>query len=266
MVLPAERTAVQPTKVLEAYYARLVEQLGPQGWWPARTRLEVILGAVLTQNTTWQNAALALKRLRKAGRLSLSGLRQTTQAELESFIRPAGFFRQKALTIRNFLNWLEGNCEGSLANLFNRPPTELRRELLQLKGLGPETVDAILLYAGRQPFFVADAYTRRILARHRLVPSDTDYSAVQDFLHQHLPADQALFNEYHALLVEVGKRYCKHQAPRCDACPLREFLPQADSKIEIRKSKLRKPKFEFRISSFDSHLALSYERKSTPAS
>lgn len=229
MAFFAERTAVQPSKALEAYYARLLQRLGPQGWWPARTRLEVILGAILTQNTSWQNAALALKRLRKAGRLSLSSLRGTTKTELESFIRPAGFFRQKALTIRNFLNWLERDRQGSLTNLFTRPPAELRRELLQLKGLGPETVDAILLYAGRLPFFVADAYTRRILARHGLVPPETDYSAVQTFLHQHLPADEALFNEYHALLVEVGKRYCKRQAARCDACPLQEFLPQAES-------------------------------------
>src|SRR5437762_2210095 len=121
-----------------------------------------------------------------------------------------------------------------------RPPAGLRRELLSLKGLGPETVDAILLYAGRQPFFVADAYTRRIMARHGLVPPTADYAAVQQFLHENLPADQALFNEFHALLVEVGKRYCKRQAPRCDQCPLQEFLPERphhDSRLGARVSR-----------------------------
>jgi endonuclease III related protein len=114
---------------------------------------------------------------------------------------------------------------GSLGRLFARPAAELRQELLNLRGLGPETVDAILLYAGRRPFFVADAYTRRILARHQLVSAEADYADVQRFLHEHLPPDQALFNEFHALLVEVGKRYCKRQAPCCDQCPLQEFLP-----------------------------------------
>ena len=146
---------------------------------------------------------------------------------MQSHIRPAGFFRQKSLTVWNFLDWLGRTYHGSLGRLFARPAAGLRQELLSLKGLGPETVDAILLYAGRQPFFVADAYTRRIMARHELVPPTADYATVQQFLHENLPADQALFNEFHALLVEVGKRYCKRQAPRCDQCPLQEFLPES---------------------------------------
>jgi endonuclease III related protein len=225
MVPPAGRTAVAPGATLRSYYARLLEDLGPQAWWPARTRLEVVLGAVLTQNTSWLNAARALKRLRQAGRLSLAGLRSTHQSELESLIRPAGFFRQKARAISSFLGYMQGTYKGSLARLFARPAEELRRDLLGLKGFGPETVDAILLYAGRHPYFVADAYTRRILARHELVAPDAGYSEAQAFLHQHLAADPALFNEYHALLVEVGKRYCKRPAPRCEKCPLQEFLP-----------------------------------------
>ncbi len=225
MVLPAERTAVALSETLQGYYARLREDLGPQAWWPARTRLEVVLGAVLTQNTSWLNAARALKRLRQAGRLTLSGLRKTNRSELEALIRPAGFFRQKTRAIRNFLDYLQRGHQGSLARLFARPAEELRRDLLGLKGFGPETVDAILVYAGHHPYFVADAYTRRILARHEFVPLDADYAEVQAFLHEHLPADPALFNEYHALLVEVGKRYCKRQAPHCEGCPLREFLP-----------------------------------------
>lgn len=216
---------VKPGKALEQYYSRMLRELGPQGWWPARTRLEVILGAILTQNTAWLNAAQALKRLRKARLLNLARLRKASLTEVESQIRPAGFFRQKARSIRNFLAWLDSAHGGSLTSLFTTQATRLRRELLAVGGLGPETADAILLYAGRQPFFVADAYTRRILARHAQVPSGAGYSEVQRFLHQHLPADPHLFNEYHALLVEVGKRYCRRQAPRCEACPLKEFLP-----------------------------------------
>ena len=225
MASPPERTAVALSQTLQGYYARLLEELGPQGWWPARSRLEVVLGAVLTQNTSWQNAAQALKRLRQARRLSLPGLRRTSQSELESLIRPAGFFRQKALAIRHFLDYLERSHQGLLSRLLARPAEELHRDLLGLKGFGPETVDAILVYAGRRPYFVADAYTRRILARHELVPSNAGYKEVQVLLHQHLPTDHALFNEYHALLVEVGKRYCKRQAPQCEGCPLEEFLP-----------------------------------------
>lgn len=228
--------AATPGDVLRRYYETLLEQFGPQGWWPARTRFEVILGAILTQNTSWNNAALALRRLREAGRATQSGLRSTDQAELEDLIRPAGFFQQKASTIRTLLSWVDRKYQGSLGRVFRRPPTQLRSELLQLNGLGPETVDAILLYAGRQPFFVADAYARRILARHELVPEDADYSAVQNFLHEHLPANEAMFNEYHALLVEVGKRFCRRRAPRCEACPLGEFLPQRATrnwKLEI---------------------------------
>jgi endonuclease-3 related protein len=154
-------------------------------------------------------------------------LRSTNRSELESLIRPAGFFRQKAGAIGSFLEYLQGSHQGSLARLFARPGEELRRDLLGLKGFGPETVDAILVYAGRYPYFVADAYTRRVLARHELVPPDAGYAEVQALLHQHLAADPALFNEYHALLVKVGKRYCKRQAPHCEGCPLEEFLPPA---------------------------------------
>jgi len=211
-------------KVLRQYYDVLFERLGPQRWWPARTRLEVILGAILAQNTAWTNAALALRCLRRAGLLRLSRLQRASRSELEALLRPAGFYRQKAVTVRNFLRWLARTCQGSLARLFSRPPAALRRELLRIRGLGPETVDAILLYAGRHPFFVADAYTRRILARHGLVPPTAGYAAVQDFLHRHLVADQTLFNEYHALLVAVGKRFCRRRRADCQACPLAEFL------------------------------------------
>lgn len=212
-------------RTLRQFYATLADRFGPQGWWPARTRLEIIVGAILTQNTAWHNAALALKRLRQAGRLSWAGLRQASLADLEEWIRPAGFYRQKARAIRNFMDWLVRAHRGSLDSLFALPATELRRQLLELKGWGPETADAVLLYAGRQPFFVTDAYTRRILSRHGLLPDRATYAEAQQFLHRHLPREQSLFNEFHALLVEAGKMYCKREAPQCDACPLEPYLP-----------------------------------------
>lgn len=211
---------------MRQYFDSMYQELGPQRWWPARTRLEVILGAILTQNTSWQNASLALKQLRRAGMLALPKLQRASASELEKLIQPSGFCRQKARTIRNFLAWLDLTCGGSLATMFGRDSARLRGELLAIKGLGPETVDAILLYAGGQPYFVADAYTRRILSRHSLLPNDASYAAAQEFLHSHLPADAKLFNEFHALLVEVGKRRCQRSNPRCQGCPLEPFLPR----------------------------------------
>jgi len=216
----------EPGVELLSYYRELLEGFGPQGWWPARTRLEVILGAILTQNTSWKNVRIAIRRLRRAGLLNQRRLGRASQSELEEAIRPAGFFRQKARTIRHFVSWLDRSYGGSLHRMFRRPPEELRRALLGIKGLGPETADAILLYAGRKPFFVADGYTRRILARHELLRPRAGYEEAQAYLHQHLPRDSGLFNEYHALLVEVGKRYCKRSAPECAACPLEPWLPR----------------------------------------
>lgn len=209
---------------LRRYYQRLFEALGPQGWWPARTRLEVILGAILTQNTIWRNAAQAIAHLRKRGLLNLKRLRVLDEVELQSLIRPAGFFSQKARAIRAFLAWLDAAHGGSLDRMFAKPAEQLRADLLGLKGLGPETADAILLYAGRKPFFVADAYTRRILARHHLLPADSSYEEAQNFVHHNLDRDAGVYNEFHALLVEVGKRHCRRNAAECNACPLEGFL------------------------------------------
>jgi len=211
-------------RLLSRYYSVLRGRFGPQQWWPARTRLEVILGAILTQNTAWHNATLALRNLRKSGLLSWQGLRRADLPGLEACVRPAGFYRQKARTIRDFVDWLSRQHAGSLHRLFSQPAEELRCQLLNLRGLGPETVDAILLYAAQRPLFVADAYTRRVLARHGFVSDAADYHKTQEFLHAHLPRDVSLFNEFHALLVEVGKKHCKPQFPECAECPLEEFL------------------------------------------
>jgi endonuclease-3 related protein len=225
MLVEAAPAQAETSETLRRYYDVLLARLGPQGWWPARTRLEVILGAILTQNTAWANAARAIACLRRAGFLNVVRLCRASRAELEMCVRPAGFYRQKTTAIRNFLAWLERACGGSLHRAFSRSPEQLREELLAVRGLGPETVDAILLYAGGKPFFVADAYTRRILARHEMVSPRAGYHAVQEFLHRSLAPDPAMFNEFHALLVEVGKRYCKRREADCTACPLREFLP-----------------------------------------
>jgi endonuclease-3 related protein len=230
MHLTARQAETTTGGVLGQFYRTLLQSFGPQGWWPARTRLEIILGAILTQNTTWRNATLALKNLRKAGLLTWRALRQASLKELESCVRPAGFYRQKAQTIHYFADWLERALDGSLDALFSMPPARTREQLLSVKGIGPETADAILLYAGRQPVFVSDAYTRRVLSRHQFLPAAGTYESAQQFLHHHLPADQAMFNEFHALLVEVAKRFCRREVARCEDCPLGSFLPQRDTR------------------------------------
>lgn len=227
MTLPAGAARMNPRSPLMDYYRTLLRSFGPQGWWPARTRIEVIVGAILTQNASWRNAALALAQLRKAGLLKLERLKAADSKQLETLIRSAGFYRQKAATIRRVLAYLELAHGGSLRRMFSQEAGELRRGLLGVKGLGPESVDAILLYAGELPFFVADAYTRRILARHGWLSAVANYEDAQELLHRELPRDAAVFNEFHALLVETGKRYCFRRAPRCQDCPLRHDLPEA---------------------------------------
>ena len=220
MVMEPVRPDVSPRTELQNYFRSLLGRFGPQGWWPAQTRLEVILGAILTQNTSWNNVALAIADLRRKGLLVKARLMNAEAGEIEAAIRPAGFFRQKARAIRGFLGWLQQNHGGSLSRALALPPDVLRRELLALRGIGPETADAILLYAANRPFFVADAYTRRILARHGWLAEDVGYQETQQFLHRHLPRDPALFNEFHALLVETAKRHCRRAAPLCKGCPL----------------------------------------------
>jgi len=224
MAAACNAAETSPNQQLTGYYAALLERFGPQQWWPARTRLEVILGAILTQNTAWHNATLALGNLRRQGLLSWRGLRAARIETLEECVRPAGFYRHKARAISEFADWLERRHGGSLARLFSLPADQLRRQLLELRGVGPETADAILLYAAERPMFVADAYTRRVLARHGIISAKADYRETQEFLHTHLPREAALYNEFHALLVEVGKRHCAPHSPSCPGCPLEEFL------------------------------------------
>jgi endonuclease-3 related protein len=194
-------------------------RFGPQRWWPGRTPFEVAVGAILTQHTAWTNVEKALEALR-ARRLLVPGrLAAVPQPTLARIIRSAGTHRLKARRLRAFLRLLQERFDGRMERLRREPPAALRATLLQVPGLGPETADAILLYAAGRPVFVVDAYLRRIFARHRLVAPRAPHEALRAFAETHLPSDPLLFNEYHALLVAIGKRYCR-TTPRCRECPL----------------------------------------------
>ena len=210
-----------PTKArLLRLYRGLERRFGPQHWWPGRTSFEIAVGAVLTQNTAWINAARAVAALRARGLLSPRRLIALPETELGAVIRSAGTYRLKARRLRAFTHWLIERFGGRFWGMRRTPLNPLRRELLRVPGLGPETVDSILLYAAGRPLFIADAYARRVLARHRIMAPDAGYEDVRALMEKHLPSDPALLNEYHALLVALGKRYCR-TLPRCEECPLR---------------------------------------------
>jgi endonuclease III related protein len=200
-------------------YDRLHRRYGPQHWWPARSRFEVVVGAILTQNAAWRNAERAIARLRAAGVLDLQTVLALPPARLATLLRPSGTFRVKARRLQAFARHV-ADRPGRLGRLLGLPLPALGAELRAISGIGPETADTIALYAAGRPIFIVDAYTTRVLVRHRLVAPDADYGAVQTLMMSHLPHDPALFNEYHALLVRVGKDHCGAR-PRCDGCPLR---------------------------------------------
>jgi endonuclease III related protein len=247
---------------IRSYYRALFQAWGAQHWWPARTRFEVIVGAYLTQNTAWTNVERALANLRSARLLSVEGIRRVGLRELQRLIRPSGYFRQKAERLKIFVAFLDREYGGSLARLFAQPTSKLREELLSLNGVGPETADSILLYAGNHPVFVVDAYTRRILDRHKILPAKSDYEDIRELFQRaltflvdqeqqkpaearpelafgvsgaaHRPSPMStarrtaltqVYNEMHGLIVSVGKDHCKKSQPECDECPLRPFLP-----------------------------------------
>ena len=201
-------------------YQALARRFGEQHWWPGRTAYEVAAGAILVQHTAWTNAARAVAALRARGLLRPDRVGALSERALSSVIRSAGTYRVKARRLVAFTRWLRTRFGGGFEGLRRAPLRPLRRQLLGVPGLGPETVDAILLYAAGRPVFVADQYVRRVLARHRLVALRAGYDEVRAFVEAHLPSDPALFNEYHALLVAVGKAYCR-TVPRCESCPLK---------------------------------------------
>jgi len=202
-------------------YDALLRRFGPQGWWPARSAFEVVVGAILTQSTAWVNVERAIAALRRAGGLRPGVLHRLPPRRLATLVHAAGSYRVKAGRLRAFLRHLARRHAGRLRRFLRQPAPVLRADLLSIPGIGPETADSILLYAAGRPVFVVDAYTRRILSRHRVVAADVGYAELQALLVDHLPRDPALFNEYHALLVRVAKEYCRASVARCAECPLR---------------------------------------------
>lgn len=209
---------------INTFYKELYKRYGPQGWWPGDSALECVLGAVLTQNTSWTNAEKAISNLKKENIISIDKLSAVSTGVLASIIRPCGYYNQKAVRIKDFITFVVDMYEGDLEKMFREDTSGLRNKLLTIKGIGPETADTILLYAAHKPVFVIDAYTYRVLSRHGLVPEYTTYEEMQDLFMDSLSEDREVFNEYHALLVRVGKEHCRKRSPLCEGCPL-EYDP-----------------------------------------
>jgi endonuclease-3 related protein len=264
------------------YFEALRAAWGPQHWWPADSVFEVIVGAILTQNTAWTNVEKALRNLRDADAISVDAIRRAPFADLQKLVQPAGFFRQKATRLKRFVGWLDERYDGSLEKMFAEPTPKLRAELLELNGIGPETADSILLYAGQHEVFVVDAYTRRVFERHGLVRPDAKYDEIRTMIEDafrnplgqsslsappqpsrtmesgpvlaketliptvHPPTKMSgtprsllaqNYNEFHALIVQVGKHYCLSREARCEECPLGAYLTRA---VAVSKSKGRR--------------------------
>jgi endonuclease III related protein len=210
--------AARTGRLLHELYQRLLEAQGPQGWWPGETPFEVAVGAILTQNTNWNNVARALEAIKEQGMLEAPALNALPEAELARLIRPAGYYNVKARRLKNFLDFLAGNYRNSMEDMAADTLENLRPALLGVTGIGPETADSILLYALGKPTFVVDAYTFRILNRHDFLIETYTYEDLRQLFMEHLPADVNLFQEYHALLVRLGKAWCRPR-PQCEACP-----------------------------------------------
>lgn len=204
-------------------YRAMRKHFGHRHWWPGETPFEVIVGAVLTQNAAWTNVEKAIVNLKARNKLSFSAIRKMPQSELASFIRPAGYFNVKAKRLKNVIDSIWKRYRGDLDLMFKKKTAELRKELLEINGVGQETADSILLYAGNKPSFVVDAYTRRIFERHRYLKGNETYEDIQRIFMTFLPQGPHLYNDYHAQIVETGKHYCR-TLPRCESCPLRFFL------------------------------------------
>jgi endonuclease-3 related protein len=205
--------------MIEQIYRRMYQHFGPQGWWPGDGALEICLGAILTQNTNWNNVRRALENLKAAGALDLQVLVEMPVELLAEQIRPAGYYNVKARRLKQFVQAVWTQADGDLSRFLAGPIRPLRARLLAIRGIGPETADSMILYAAGLPIFVVDAYTARILGRHLLIGPEDDYSSIQALMQANLPAEADLFNEYHALLVATGKHFCRPR-PRCSGCPL----------------------------------------------
>jgi len=253
MTRSPDDTVYRPSASILEYYRALLARFGPQNWWPAQSRFEVIVGAYLTQNTNWANVEKAIANLRRARAMGLEAMRDLPLKKLEQLIRPSGYFRQKAQRLKTFIAFLDKQYSGSLEGMFAQPKEKVRAELLELNGVGPETADSILLYAGNHPVFVVDAYTRRILERHRITTPKTGYEEIRRLIEDALISTESgsllvqqpaadprhpvsrmsraartdlaqHYNEFHALIVRIGNQFCR-ATPNCEGCPLKKFLP-----------------------------------------
>ena len=216
---------MKPTKniVLLNIYNKLYAHFGPRHWWPADSPFEVMIGAILTQNAAWSNVEKAISNLKHAGLLTPKKIEKVSTRTLQKAVRPSGFYKEKAKKLKDLVRFLSATCSGNIKKLSSQKIHLLRNALLGVNGIGPETADSILLYALRKRVFVVDAYTKRIFTRHGLLPESSSYDEVQDLFIRNLPSSIKLFNEYHALIVETGKNYCKKRNPKCKICPLKTF-------------------------------------------
>ena len=218
------------SKKLTGIYQELYIKIGPRDWWPADSPFEIIVGAILTQNTSWTNVKKAIANLKQQNLLSPQLLSKISEPELAGIIRPSGYYNQKAKKIKNFLKYFMREYSGSIEIMATRDMYILRTELLAINGIGPETADSILLYALEKPIFVVDSYTRRIFSRHNWLSENLDYQEMQDYFMNRLNENVILFNEFHALIDYIGHHYCRKK-PLCDICPLKNELPQNLVKI-----------------------------------
>jgi endonuclease-3 related protein len=234
----SRNSASKEARRLRALYDRLVKRYGPQSWWPAKTAFEVIVGAYLTQNTAWKSVERSIANLESHGILSIDGLRGISEERLRDLIRPSGFMVRKAAAVKAFVAFVDaryGGRLGALRDAARQSPSAVREQLLELPGVGPETADAILLYALDAPAMVVDTYLRRVVTRHGLAPESAKYGAIQSLAEEAFAADRLRenpgelarhYNEFHALFVQVGKDYCG-PVPRCENCPLKGDLARA---------------------------------------
>ena len=206
--------------ILLKIYNSLYDFFGPLNWWPGDTPFEIMVGAILTQNTSWSNVEKAINNLKKENLLEPGKLFRINQEKLAQLIKPSGYYNIKARRLKNFVNIFVNDFEGSVEKMFSGDGRKLRKKLLNVNGIGPETADSILLYVGKKPFFVVDAYTKRIFSRHKLISKDSTYYQIQEFFIKNLDRDVKLFNEFHAQIVVLGKDMCTSKNPDCSKCPI----------------------------------------------
>ena len=218
---------------LEELYKKLRDNFGYLNWWPGDTKVEIVVGAILTQNTAWKNVEKAIKNLKERKMLSLERLTSAKPKELEEAIRPSGFYKQKAKRLSNLFKYIKANYS-TLERFFDKDKNELRNELLNLNGIGNETADSIVLYAAEKPTFVIDAYTRRIMNRVYGIDEGIEYNKLKEYFESRLRSDLELYKDFHAQFVELGKRFCKKK-PLCDECPIRDYCRYASKKIKTHE-------------------------------